>query len=118
MKLSPGQATLPGRKQVFRRQAGGVATADVIARADESLPGTPLLAPVMRGGRRIAPPSDLSILRAAAKEAIAALPPELRALSPAPTPFPVSASPRLAAEAEALRARLTRAQGSASAIPP
>jgi nicotinate phosphoribosyltransferase len=118
MKLSPGKATLPGRKQVFRREAGGVAAEDVIARADESFSGTPLLAQVMRGGRRIAPPSDVSTLRAAAKEAIAALPPELRALSPAPKPFPVSASPRLAAEAEALRVRLTRAQGSASAIPP
>ncbi len=118
MKLSPGKVTLPGQKQVFRRAAGGTATGDVIACADESLPGTPLLAPVMLGGRRIAPPADLSVLRAAAKKAIAALPAERCILAPAPSPFPVVVSPRLAAEAEALRARLAREQGAASAIPP
>ncbi len=114
MKLSAGKMTLPGRKQVFRREAGGVATGDVIARADESLPGTPLLAPVMRGGKRIAPPADLPVLRAAAEQAIAALPPALRALAAAPTPFPVAISPRLEADAQILRARLTRAQESGS----
>ena len=118
MKLSPGKATLPGRKQVFRREVGGVATDDVIARADESLPGTPLLAPVMRGGRRIAPPAEISILRAAAEKAIAALPAEHRALAPASNRFPVTVSPRLAAEAEVLRARLARDEGAASATPP
>ncbi len=118
MKLSPGKMTLPGQKQVFRRGAGGTAIGDVIARADESLPGTPLLEPVMRGGRRIAPPADLSVLQAAAKKAIAALPAERRILAPAPTPFPVVASPRLAAEAEALRARLASGRGAASATPP
>ncbi len=118
MKLSPGKLTLPGRKQVFRREAGGVATGDVIARADESLPGTPLLAPVMRGGGRVAPPADLPVLRAAAEQAIAALPPEIRALDAAPTPFPVAISPRLEADAQILRARLTRAQNSGSPAAP
>jgi nicotinate phosphoribosyltransferase len=114
MKLSAGKMTLPGRKQVFRREAGGVATGDVIACAGESLPGAPLLAPVMRAGRRVAPPAaDLSVLRAAAKRAIAALPPELRALAPATQPYPVAISPRLEAEAQALRARLIRAEGGA-----
>ncbi|MCI4679603.1 nicotinate phosphoribosyltransferase [Rhodoblastus acidophilus] len=114
MKLSAAKATLPGRKQVFRREADGVVTDDVIARVDELLPGTPLLVQVMRGGRRIAPPAvDLSVLRAAAARAIARLPPDLRALSPAPKPFPVAISPRLEADADALRARLSGAQGSA-----
>jgi nicotinate phosphoribosyltransferase len=106
MKLSAGKTTLPGRKQVFRGEADGVATGDVIACADESLPGKPLLAPVMRTGRRIAPAADLSLLRAASEKMIAALPPELRALTPSPKPYPVGISPRLATEAETLRSRL------------
>ena len=52
LKLSPGKATAPGRKQVWRGQTG-----DLIALRDErSGPRTarPLLEPVMRGGRRLA----------------------------------------------------------------
>ena len=108
MKLSAGKATLPGRKQVFRREEDGVASGDLISRFDESFPGTPLLTPVMRDGKRIAQPeSNLSALRNRAAKAIAALPPEIRALAPAPRPFSVEISPRLQAETAALRARLT-----------
>ena len=65
IKLSPGKALLPGRKQVFR---GGARTALAHARRagalDEALPGRPLLAPVMRMGRRLMPgPGDLHALR-------------------------------------------------------
>lgn len=108
MKLSAEKLTLPGRKQVFRREEEHVASDDVIACFDESFPGTPLLAPVMRGGRRMAPPAEnLSALRGNAAKTIAALPPDIRALAPAPKPFAVAISPRLQAEADALRARLT-----------
>jgi nicotinate phosphoribosyltransferase len=107
MKLSTGKMTLPGRKQVFRRAERGVAVGDVIARHDEFFPGTPLLVPVMRAGRRIAAhAADLSALREAAARATAELPPEIRALAPARNPYPVTISARLQAEAEALRARL------------
>lgn len=109
MKLSPKKVTLPGQKQVFRREEDGVATGDLIARWDETHPGVPLLAPVMRGGRRIAAPAtDLAALRNSASRAIAALPPEIRALAPAPNPYPVMVSGRLQRDAESLRARLTR----------
>lgn len=49
MKLSgsPGKTSDPGRKQLWRGPSG-----DVIGLADEDLPGTPLLRPVMAGGRR------------------------------------------------------------------
>ena len=46
-KLSPEKATLPGRKQVFRIESGGVAECDVLAGWGESLPGSPLLRAVM-----------------------------------------------------------------------
>lgn len=108
MKLSTMKATLPGRKQVFRRLDDGVASGDLVARCDEKFPGAPLLAPVMRDGKRIAPrEADLSALRARSRKAIAALPPEIRALAPSPIPFSVTISRLLQADAEALRARLT-----------
>jgi nicotinate phosphoribosyltransferase len=54
LKLSTGKPILPGRKQVFRLEEEGRAFRDVIARAEETLPGRPLLRPVMHGGRRLA----------------------------------------------------------------
>ncbi len=51
-KLSLGKRILPGAKQVFRRPEG-----DVLALAEEDLPGEPLLRPMMAGGRRLAPRS-------------------------------------------------------------
>ena len=39
IKPSPGKATLPGPKQVFRRYEGGQMSGDVIASASEQLPG-------------------------------------------------------------------------------
>ena len=47
LKLSPGKATLPGRKQVWRLDGH-----DVLAPADAPGAGEPLLVDVMRGGRR------------------------------------------------------------------
>jgi nicotinate phosphoribosyltransferase len=52
LKLSPGKASRPGAKQVYRLAQG-----DVIALRDEPPPdgGEALLVPVMRGGRRVEP---------------------------------------------------------------
>jgi nicotinate phosphoribosyltransferase len=107
MKLSAAKSTLPGRKQVFRATGH-----DVIARFDEKLEGKPLLAPVMRGGKRLAPLADLSDLRAAAAKAAAALPAEIRALEPARQAYPVTVSAALQADAEAVRDRLIKLQRS------
>jgi nicotinate phosphoribosyltransferase len=68
LKLSPGKATLPGRKQVWRRQGH-----DVIALADEPGEGTPLLVSVMEGGRRTAV-EPLETIRARAQAERDALP--------------------------------------------
>jgi nicotinate phosphoribosyltransferase len=57
-KRSTGKATWPGRKQVYREyDAAGRIVRDTIGLSDERLPGTPLLQPVMREGRRLTQPS-------------------------------------------------------------
>jgi nicotinate phosphoribosyltransferase len=105
-KLSAGKRILPGRKQVFRAMAAGVAAGDVIARAEEELPGEPLLRPMMRGGRRLAPRPALAAIRAEAAGRVAALPARLRGLAPAEPPYPVALSPALAAHEREVRARV------------
>ena len=60
-KLSPGKATWPGRKQVWRRHgADGRIAGDIISTADDEQPGTPLIVAVMAGGRRLAPAPTLA----------------------------------------------------------
>lgn len=102
LKLSPGKAVLPGRKQVFRIEEGGEAVCDIIARHDEAVSGRPLLVQVMRRGRRLpAGQVDLREARARATDEIRRLPERIRGLSPATPPYPVQVSERLLADAEA-----------------
>jgi nicotinate phosphoribosyltransferase len=99
VKTSPGKATLPGPKQVFRRYEDGQMRGDVIASASEQLSGQPLLVPAMRGGKRVGSES-LDAIRARALAELEALPAGLRELGegpPAHGPYPVRLS-------EALRA--------------
>jgi hypothetical protein len=66
-----------------------------------------LLSLVMKGGVRVAPPEALADVRARAKAEMAALPDRLRRIDEEPTePYPVSASPRLSALVEEVRARV------------
>jgi nicotinate phosphoribosyltransferase len=95
MKLSSGKRTLPGRKQVFRELRDGVTQRDVIARRDETLPGTPLLQQVMKTGVRLSPPEPLSQIQARCREEVARLRPELRELSHVEPPFEAEVSPAL-----------------------
>ncbi len=97
MKLSTGKATVPGRKQIFRTE-----DRDVVALYGETLPGRPLLEPVMRGGRRTGAVS-LAQARAHAKEECSRLPAHLRALDPAKPPYRVELSEALAAERDRVR---------------
>lgn len=93
LKLSSGKPILPGRKQVFRRSEGGVFTGDTIGRAGEPLPGEPLLHPVMCEGRRLPEhETDLDHLRRNAHARIRQLPRTIRAVEPAPEPYPVVTS--------------------------
>jgi nicotinate phosphoribosyltransferase len=91
-KRSEGKANWPGRKQVFRSGSG-----DVLALETERHAGTPLLAPAMRGGRRVAPPRDLAAIRAYARGQLASLAPGLRRLAPADPPYRVEVSDALRA---------------------
>jgi nicotinate phosphoribosyltransferase len=97
IKLSTGKATLPGRKQVWRRvDAEGQPIGDTIALVDEPGPPetTPLLVDVMRGGRRVSV-TTLSEIRQRCTERLVALPEELRHLDDA-VPYHVTLSPPLA----------------------
>jgi nicotinate phosphoribosyltransferase len=78
-KRSSGKATWPGRKQIYRQWHGDEFT-DVITLASEPAPGIPLLVPVVRGGRPVAPPPALAASRDYARAQVAALPARFRAL--------------------------------------
>lgn len=94
-KRSEGKATLPGRKQVWRRyDGGGRMSGDTIALADEDLDGEPLLVPVVRSGEIVAPSPPLERIRARVREQLRALPEPLRGLEPAQA-YPVVLSPAL-----------------------
>jgi nicotinate phosphoribosyltransferase len=72
LKLSPAKATAPGRKQVWRGPS-----VDVIGLRDEAAPGPnhePLLEPVMRAGRRLAPAPTMEEMHARFARDLAALP--------------------------------------------
>ncbi|PVY75785.1 nicotinate phosphoribosyltransferase [Tamilnaduibacter salinus] len=95
LKNSPGKASYPGRKQVWRESdRQGQYIGDVVTARDESAPGQPLLLPVMVGGERLSDaivPFESAV--AEAHHRIARLPEALRGLAPAS--YPVAISDRL-----------------------
>ena len=102
-KHSEGKATWPGRKQVYRQVADdGTFDHDVVALEGDAQRGTPLLVPVMEAGRRTAPPESLAVMRARAAAEMARLPPPLRRLESAGTPYRVDIAPGLRAMAAQL----------------
>lgn len=111
VKTSPGKATMPGRKQVWRR-AGGP---DLLAGRDEPPPdpdAEPLLVEVMRGGRRVGPPEGLDVARARLEADLAWLPEAARRIRGPEVPG-VHVSPALRAATEAARGAVTFAPGPA-----
>jgi nicotinate phosphoribosyltransferase len=97
-KRSPGKATWPGVKQVFReRSASGEYLCDRVARVDERPGGEPLLIEVMRDGRRSAPSPTVRAVREHCSAEMRALPQQLRRLDTGGTPYPVSISDTLQA---------------------
>jgi nicotinate phosphoribosyltransferase len=94
-KRSEGKATWPGRKQVFRHYcADGRFDYDVVTTIDDRCEGTPLLQPVMKGGRRIGADPELAALRQRTMAQLARLPEPLRALEPV-SPYEVRIAPAL-----------------------
>ncbi len=109
IKLSSGKGTLPGRKQVYRMFRDGRAGYDVLARAGEEHPGTPLLREVMRGGKRLeAGNVPLETARAHARGQVETLPGALRGLDPVPEPYRVELSAALEAERDRIATALAR----------
>ena len=96
LKLSSGKPVLPGEKQVFR-EAGDNLRRDTIARAEEQLPGEPLLKKVMQSGKRL--PShqrDIEEIRQYAQQQLNKLPEYVSSISSKEKSYPVEISDKLA----------------------
>ena len=80
-KRSAGKSTWPGRKQIYReRNADGTIRHDTLTIEGDVQPGTPLLEPVMRNGKRLKPSPSLQDVRAHVAQELASLPHNLRRL--------------------------------------
>jgi nicotinate phosphoribosyltransferase len=127
-KHSPGKATWPGARQVWRETLeDGRAQRDLVTTADEAAPvpgisprtqWQPLLQPCLHGGRLVRPHPPLAQVREAHARALRALPPHLRALEPDRLPYPVDASVALRALAARMADGSSPATISASARAP
>jgi nicotinate phosphoribosyltransferase len=104
VKLSPGKAILPGRKQIFRVEHDGLADHDFLGRHDEPPSGRPLMRQVMKGGARLADARvSLKDAYERARRELAWLPPHIRAIEAAQPPYRVEISPALEADREKLQ---------------
>lgn len=109
-KRSPGKATWPGAKQVFREYGSrGHILRDQLGVAGEDLPGEPLLVPVVVDGRRVRPEMPLQDIRQYCARQLQLLPEYLRGLPDAQSglgfPVHISAGVRaLAREVDASNA--------------
>ncbi len=95
-KKSPGKATWPGAKQVFRvREPDSRSICDHIALKEEHLPGEPLLVPIMSKGSVVGRPADLREIREHSAQQLRSLPASIRALSGEPSGVTVNISQAL-----------------------
>lgn len=91
-KRSEGKATWPGRKQVYRHLSPeGRCEYDVVTTIHDEAEGIPLLEPVMRAGRRLAPAPALAGIRQRVAAQLEQLPAALEILGEAP-PYEVRIS--------------------------
>ncbi len=108
-KSSPGKATWPGAKQVYReRNSSGEYLRDRVVGLDEPAEGRALLQEVVRNGRRIAALPPLASIRDSCRAELLSLPPALRELGEGGHGYPVSISDGLRALAERLDAAQDR----------
>jgi nicotinate phosphoribosyltransferase len=108
-KLTHAKATYPGRKQVFRYlTAKGEFKSDRIAfESEPANGGAPLLIPMMRAGKRIAPAESISVLRDRCADGLAHLPPRVRQIQ-REAKYPVHFSKALEGSLEKVRQRIRR----------
>ena len=100
-KISPGKATWPGAKQIYRRyDENGRMVVDRVALATEPADGEALLKPVMLSGRPTETRPTLSEIRQYCASQIGVLPQALRGLQPPKPGYPVEISTGLRALAE------------------
>jgi nicotinate phosphoribosyltransferase len=106
VKLSPGKAILPGRKQIFRVEHDGLADRDVLGRHDERPGGRPLVQQVMKSGARL-PGGRVSLegARECARRELERLPAHIRAIEPARPPYRVDISAALETDRKRLQSR-------------
>ncbi len=111
MKLSTGKPTLPGAKQIFRRDRDGKAIGDMLARRDEALDGTPLLEPFVRDGRRIRRADTPGRARERADKRLSVLPEDILAVDRASQDYPVELSKALRDHRDQVQAAVEAAAG-------
>ncbi len=112
-KRSEHKATWPGRKQVWRRyDANGRMAGDLLTLEDHDKAGEPLIGPVMKNGKRIAPSPSLDEIRRHAKRELERLPENLSRLTPGAT-YPVEVADDLVKLAASVDTRL-RQHGAAT----
>ena len=105
-KRSPGKATWPGVKQVFRRRGTRhEPLGDEIVLEGEDIHGEPLLKHVMSQGRRLAPREPLAHSRENCSRELSLLPPDVRRLGEGRASYPVRISEALRKLAEQVDAR-------------
>ncbi len=98
-KLSEGKETWPGRKQVWRDfAADGTMRGDILSLENDSQTGRPLIAQVMKQGKRAAPAPKLNAVREHAALELKRLPEPLRRLGTG-RPYSVTISKALRAVA-------------------
>jgi nicotinate phosphoribosyltransferase len=99
-KLSTGKATLPGRKQVYRRNGPeGTMVGDLLTLEGQAGGGEALIQTVLVNGERVQPEPDLQDSRAHAASQLERLPAHLKRLESA-SAYPVMVSEPLKALAE------------------
>jgi nicotinate phosphoribosyltransferase len=110
-KFSATKVTYPGKKQVFRfSHPDGRFANDVIGLAEEIFPRAELLlTPVMTGGHRSVPRTDLNAASKRCMEQRARLPEPVRSLSGEAAPYPVRHSEKLEGLLDQARQRVKRA---------
>jgi len=110
-KRSARKATWPGRKQVWRRyEASGRMAGDLLSLEGHEKAGAPLIQPVMKNGRRLAPSPSLDEIRHRARHDLERLPEDLARLVPGAT-YPVEVADDLVELAAAVDRRMGEHEG-------
>ncbi len=108
-KLTQAKVTYPGRKQVFRysNRRGEFEEDKIALEGEPANGGTPLLAPVMREGRRTVAPEPISALRDRCVAGLAHLPERYRRIDKS-AEYPVRYSKQLEKLLDKIRKRVRR----------